>query len=160
MKPSLFISATLSLSLFCICHANMIPDLCSKSLYKTFCINTLRQSRCSQLKCMGQFIFSRAITATTDVKKTVPKQGDKKDAYVDCVTLIDNATSDLKKGSDELNAYGASKTVGNDINTAASAAMTDLETCLDGYKRAENLKTAITNAKNFLDVLLVISNNM
>ncbi|GFP97298.1 pectinesterase inhibitor [Phtheirospermum japonicum] len=158
---SFFLLATLSLSLVCICQADLISDVCSKTINPSLCTQTLKSNPSApkaDLRGLGQIIIPIAKAATQNVI-TISKSigGPIADTCIetstDAIDNLDECVGYLKK-SDKASI--------SDLQTKASAASTDVGTCDDEFGDSEpaKLKAASQKAQDLISVLLAIANKL
>ncbi|KAL3634078.1 hypothetical protein CASFOL_021132 [Castilleja foliolosa] len=159
------LAATISLSLLAICKAGNNPVLsvnkiCSTSTNKTLCTAMLQRCNCiSSIDDIGTFVSGKATSKIKEmVDKLVPKN------FVTCKETMGNAIDNLNMCHDY---FQKKKTIDfNSLKTKADSILTDVTTCEDEYARYIKQKKQKTlyhqsfaEAKNIIDVLLVILNN-
>ncbi|KAI3465247.1 hypothetical protein Pfo_021910 [Paulownia fortunei] len=163
---SFFLFASLSLAfLLCVCQADLIADVCSKSVNPSLCTQVLTsdpRSRGADLRGLGQIIIEKAKAATQDtinVAKSVSGGGNEQKSST-CVETCGDAIDNLNQSSSLLKASGGRSI--SDLQTKGSAALTDVSTCDDEFGESEpaKLKDASRRAQDLIDVLLVIANSL
>ncbi|KAL3624461.1 hypothetical protein CASFOL_031129 [Castilleja foliolosa] len=158
---SLFIFATFSLSLLYISQADLISDVCSKTLNPSLCIQTLRSdpaARGADLRGLGQIIIPKAKAATQNVI-TIAKSIGGPIART-CVETSTSAIDNLNECIGYLKK--SDKTSINDLQTKAGAAETDVGTCDDEFEDREpaKLKAASQKAQGLIGVLVAIASKL
>ncbi|KAL3624458.1 hypothetical protein CASFOL_031126 [Castilleja foliolosa] len=133
---SIFILATLSLSLFFIGQADPKPDL----------------------PALGQTLAKNAITAAQDVIKIAKSIGG--EIADTCVETSNDAIDNLNECIGYLKKLDKSSI--DDLKTKASAALTNVGTCDDEFGSGEpaNLKAANKKAQDFISALLSLAGQL
>ncbi|XP_073126457.1 pectinesterase inhibitor-like [Henckelia pumila] len=156
--------AILSLALLCInCNADLIDDVCSKSMNPSLCTKSLRsdpRSPGSDLRGLGQITIDHAQAATQvtiGVAKSLRAGGTKAKADT-CVECCTDAIDLLKECSTLLR--DTRRGAIEDLKTKGSAALTDISTCDDefGSEEPPKLEKASHTTQDLMDILLVIAN--
>ncbi|KAL5565980.1 hypothetical protein UlMin_029145 [Ulmus minor] len=124
---------------------DLIPVACSTALDKSFCESSLRsqpESKGADLNGLSiislKLAEANANKVTSQVSKLQQKETDKfvKAALTDC---LENYQTALEEIQDSITAF-KSKRYG-DVNTWVTAAMTDAESCQDGFKNGQSPMT-------------------
>lgn len=167
--PIILILCTIVLMLWCRCEADLIANVCSKSINPSLCTQALEsdpRSRGADLRGLGQIIVEKSAAATNDTMGAVKSVSGANDTgAVDvCMETCTDALDDLSDCSQLLKAGGSASKA--DLQTKASAAITNVQTCDDEFQEEEGgaeppqVKEASNRAKDLIDVFLVIANSL
>ncbi|GER30043.1 plant invertase/pectin methylesterase inhibitor [Striga asiatica] len=150
----ILILATLSLFLLSTCHADLISDVCSASIYSAFCYRTLRSDPAARaakdLITLGTVVAGKGKVASHDVyviSKSIGGPGADTcvEVSVDAIDFLDEVLGYLRMPGSGTK---------DDLLTKGSAALSDLYTCEEDFGRREPGKLKAANAKaKSLDVL-------
>ncbi|XP_062085430.1 pectinesterase inhibitor-like [Humulus lupulus] len=146
-------------------QGDLISDACSKALYKDLCEKTLRADPSSSGATVDG-LAKIALKAASSSAKTIQGQittllRTAKDKAViaalnDCTENYDGANEQL---GDSLKAMVAKHY--SDVNTWVTAAMTDGDSCEDGFKSGTSpLTQANTNFGHLCSNVLAITNQL
>ena len=144
---------------------DLITQTCSKTLYKDLCEKTLRADPGSN-GANVEGLAKIALKAADSSAKTIEKQitnllkttSDKsvKEALEDCSENYDAASEQL---GDSLEALDAKHYA--DVNVWVTAAMTDADSCEDGFQSGSSpLTKANTNLSHLCSNVLAITNQL
>ncbi|KAI3465248.1 hypothetical protein Pfo_021911 [Paulownia fortunei] len=165
MSSFFFLLASLSLAFLCNSQADLIGDVCSKSINPSLCNRSLRsdpRSRGADLRGLGQISIDNAKAATQTTLKVANSlaSGPDREKAKTCVETCGDAIDNLNQCRGLLN--GRSRRSISDLQTKGSAALTDISTCDDEFGGSEpaKLKQASRRAQDLVDVLLVIANRL
>ncbi|KAL3623904.1 hypothetical protein CASFOL_032720 [Castilleja foliolosa] len=159
---SLFILATLSLSLLCdICEADKISDLCILTPNPSLCSQTLRsdpraRAGGADLRVFGEIILEKSKIATQNVTTIAKSIGG--EIANTCVETSVDAIDKLTKCVDYLKKPGS--TSARDLYRIGSLARDDVASCdhLLGSREPAELKATSQKAQDLIDVLVIIAN--
>ncbi|CAA0843361.1 Plant invertase/pectin methylesterase inhibitor superfamily protein [Striga hermonthica] len=164
---SLFtILGTLSLSLLCICRADLISDVCSATIIPDFCTETLRSDQAARAapdaKSLGLIVIRIAKSAIRDLIAVTKKIGGPR---VECVEMDDSAIEDLDEILDYLTIPDSTMIVTkDDFLDHVSGVNIDMETCEDDFRGGEpapaDLKAATDRAERTVMILYGIGNKL
>ncbi|XAR49828.1 Pectinesterase [Bertholletia excelsa] len=133
-------------------HA-IIRSSCSITSYPELCFSAIASVPEMSNKVSSQkdvIMMSLNLTTTTvehnyfkvkkilDTRKTLTKR--EKTALHDCLEMIDETLDELKTAEEDLNAYPRKKSLtqhADDLKTLISSAITNQETCLDGFSHED-----------------------
>ncbi|OIW17544.1 hypothetical protein TanjilG_22656 [Lupinus angustifolius] len=144
-------------------HA-IIKSACSSTLYPELCFSTITSEPSSVTNKVSThkdvILLSLNISTGTvernyfTIKKLINQKGRSKREKValhDCLETIDESLDELKKAIDELKDYPTSKKSlfqhADDLKTLLSSAITNQETCLDGFSHDEACKRTRKNVE-------------
>ncbi|KAL2539063.1 Pectinesterase/pectinesterase inhibitor 3 [Abeliophyllum distichum] len=129
-------------------HA-ILKSSCSSTLYPDLCYSTIANSLAESTKVKSQkdvIELALNITLTSvqhnyfSIKKLIARRKDlterEKTALNDCLETIDETLDELHEAVKDLEEYPNKKSLkehADDLKTLLSAAMTNQETCLDGF---------------------------
>ncbi|GFP91086.1 pectinesterase inhibitor [Phtheirospermum japonicum] len=156
---SLFILATLSLSLLCICQADKIFDLCSLTPNPSLCSQTIRsdpRSYGADLRSWGKIIIEKSKIATRNVITIAKLAGG--EIANSCVETGGDAIDKLNECVGYLKKLGRASA--RELYSIGSLAFENVASCdhLLGSREPAELKAASQKAQDLIDVLLVIAN--
>ncbi|KAH1130367.1 hypothetical protein J1N35_001745 [Gossypium stocksii] len=141
----------------CVSTISVLPDLASKSLPELISI-TLNQA-------MYEVRLSSA--NITDIEKKLKSYKTLEEAAInDCLELFDNTMAELKVVRSGLGPKGSSVSENyHDLQTFLSAAMTNQQTCLDGFARSSGnvrsiIKKGLHNISHHVSNSLVMLNKV
>ncbi|CAA0811319.1 Unknown protein [Striga hermonthica] len=146
-------------------RADLISDVCSKSVDPAFCTRTLRTDPAARaapdLRSLGRVVVVRAKSAARVVVYVSASVGGQIGGT--CVETSRDAIDNLNESSKALRRPG--RVAVGDLQTKASAALSDVATCDDEYEdsgRPEpaKLKAATAKAQGIISILLVIANQL
>lgn len=165
MASSLFLLASLSLAFLCTCQADLISEVCSKTLNRPLCIQVLTsdpRARVVDLKGLGVIVIEKAIAATEDGIKVVKSVSNPElqNIVETCVETSNDGIDNLNECSQLLKDFkGSSKSY---IQREGSAAMANVRTCDEefGYKEPVNVKVAYKRSEDLINIFLVIANSL
>lgn len=158
---SSFIIIFVSLAILGQCQGDLIGDICSKSNNGALCREALRSAPAgANARGLAAVAVAKAASATTDainVAKSVQNPGNK-EIINTCIENFDDAVDNLDQCKPLISFPGRSKI--SDLQTKASAALTDVDTCSDefGAKEPSNLKDASAKAYTLVQLVLIIVN--
>lgn len=163
-------------------HA-VVKSACSTTFYPDLCYSTIANAPQLSSKAISTpkdvITLSLNITKTAveknyfSVKRLSKRKGltnREKTALHDCLETIDDTLDEIKKAEDDLNEYPSYKKSlarhADDLKTLMSAAMTNQETCLDGFsydKADKKIREALIEGqlhveKMFSNALAMIKN--
>ncbi|ERM96002.1 pectinesterase [Amborella trichopoda] len=128
-------------------HA-VVKSACSSTLYPELCFSSLSAfpaaaEKASSQKDVIEAALNLSITAGEHAYFKLKKLYGRKDvleaehtALHDCLELVDETLDELRKTDEELELYPSKKSISDhasDLKTLLSGAMTNQETCLDGF---------------------------
>ncbi|TYG61441.1 hypothetical protein ES288_D07G148700v1 [Gossypium darwinii] len=141
----------------CVSTISVLPDLASKSLPELISA-TLNQT-------MHEVRLSSA--NITNIEKKLKSYNTLEEAAInDCLELFDNTMAELKVVSSGLGPKGSSVSENyHDLQTFLSAAMTNQQTCLDGFARSSGnvrsiIKKGLHNISHHVSNSLVMLNKV
>ncbi|XP_052183622.1 pectinesterase-like [Diospyros lotus] len=135
-------------------HA-IIKSSCSSTFYPDLCFSAIASLPEVSKKVRSKkdvIVASLNLTTTAvehnyfTVKKLLKRKGlseREKTALHDCLDMIDETLDELHKAEDDLNEYPNKKSLSqhaDDLKTLMSAAITNQESCLDGFSHDEDKK--------------------
>ncbi|CAL0308887.1 unnamed protein product [Lupinus luteus] len=144
-------------------HA-IIKSACSSTLYPELCFSTVTSEPSSVTNKVSShkdvILLSLNISTGTvernyfTIKKLLNQKGRTKREKValhDCLETIDESLYELKKAIDDLKEYPSSKRslaeYADDLKTLLSSAITNQETCLDGFSHDQACKRTRKNVE-------------
>ncbi|KAL4560163.1 hypothetical protein LXL04_032312 [Taraxacum kok-saghyz] len=135
-----------------ICQQTSDPSLCSNSFHSD------PRSVNASLTILGHISIKNAQKSAKSIKKlihSVSYSGN----YTECISLYEDAISNLKKCKKALKAHDY-----GELNTLVSGAMTDASMCDGsfgrGVKGPPQLKFASLKLQGLCNIILVISSNL
>ncbi|PON42638.1 Pectinesterase inhibitor domain containing protein [Parasponia andersonii] len=144
---------------------DLITQTCSKTLYKDLCEKTLRAdpgSKGAKVEGLAKIALkaaaSNAKTIQSQIASLLKTTSDKqvKEALEDCSDNYDGASEQL---SDSLGALEAKRYA--DVNVWVTAAMTDGDSCEEGFESGTSpLTQANTNFGHLTSNVLAITNQL
>jgi pectinesterase inhibitor-like protein len=158
-------------------YSNNVKEACSVTRYKNLCIHTLSQfsnsagrtpskwARAGVSVTIGEVKNVQAYL--TKLKRNGNLKGRNKVALSDCIETFSYALDDLHKSLGvlrKLNKHTFSTQMG-DLNTWISAALTDEDTCLDGFegksgKQIKLLQNKVHNVSYLTSNALALVNKL
>lgn len=161
------------------CEATLYPELCISSIATTLSSSSIKISvKDVIIASLNQTIANiqqnyRAIQKISSNPNSIPTNHEKL-ALQDCLQVMNDSLAELHKsslelmdGQDQFKNYSVFRRK-EDARTLISAAMTNQETCLDGFsrnKKAENFRTKLLEHKLMnvfhlcSNVLTMVNNN-
>ncbi|XP_059636155.1 pectinesterase-like [Cornus florida] len=149
-----------------------IKKACSNTLYPSLCFNTLSSLPLSNINSTTlhhilEFAINRTMNRVAKARHVVgfltlqELNSQEKNALKDCLEMLDQTLYELGQAIDELVMYSASmghhrhrhRSYGN-LKTLLSAAMTNENTCIDGFSDLETLKGQKGGHKQYLQNFL------
>nr|XP_043613583.1 pectinesterase inhibitor 10-like [Erigeron canadensis] len=152
-----------------------IRTSCGMTVYPTLCFNSL-SARAGEIqtspKLLAQIALSVTLDTTISTSSSMVKLAKmhgmtsrEVSAMKDCIELLSDSVYELKNSLEELNRPGSKdhKLVMSDIQTWVSSAMTDEDTCCEGFANDPKMKNVvrgkILNAANLTSNALAFINN-
>ncbi|KAF8413018.1 hypothetical protein HHK36_000992 [Tetracentron sinense] len=152
-----------------------IRTSCGATSYPRLCISTLSsyastiQTSPKQLAITALSVSLLHVRSTSDLLSKLSKSHGLKPKEVgamrDCVEEMSGSVDQLRKSLAELGHLGGSKFEHqmNDIQTWVSAALTDEDTCVDGFAMNGNIKTTVrghvVNVVHLTSIALALINS-
>lgn len=157
---SSFVLISLSLAIFfSSSQADLIGDVCSKSVNPTLCNSSLRsdpRSRGADLRGLSNIAVDQSISATSAAVKvaTSLESGPNKGKAKTCVDTFNSAVGVLNRVKSLLPGGGG----GRNLSTEVNAAFSDIGICEGAFGRdyPPQLKNAGYRAQGLVNVLAVI----
>ncbi|PON66306.1 Pectinesterase inhibitor domain containing protein [Trema orientale] len=149
-------------------HYQIAHSACQGTLYPKLCVSTVASFPDLASKSLPQIIFSTVSHTVNEVKVSSancsvfekrlrsfdPVQ---KRALDDCLELLDDTASELEAALSDLTSKKKASTHYHDLQTLLSGAMTNQDTCLDGFDFGEESNFA----RNYIqDRIVTISNHV
>ncbi|XP_076914203.1 pectinesterase inhibitor 10-like, partial [Bidens hawaiensis] len=156
-------------------YVEFIRTSCGSTTYPTLCFNSL-STRANAIQTSPKLLAQTALSITLDMTRTTsssmvtlsqahgmaPQQVA---AMKDCIELMSDSAYNLKQSLEEMTRPGSkdSGLVMNDIQTWVSSAMTDEDTCVEGFKDDPKMKSVvrgkIVNVAHLTSNALALINN-
>ncbi|KAE8010266.1 hypothetical protein FH972_006651 [Carpinus fangiana] len=144
----------------------LIASACDKTLYKQLCTKTLQKDpegrKATTSEALSKVALKHATSAATQIHDQVisllKRSSGNKQALKDCKENYEDALYQLGRSTTAL----ASKRY-NDVNTWVSAAMSDADSCDEGFNdvRAKNpLGSEGTTFSHLCSIVLAITNQL
>ncbi|XP_022715373.1 pectinesterase-like [Durio zibethinus] len=134
-------------------HHAIVKSACSSTLYPDLCFSEVASASAAATKKVTsqKDVIELSLNITTTavehnyfkIKKLLAKKGlteREKTALHDCLETIDETLDELHQAVEDLHEYPNKKSLtqhADDLKTLMSAAMTNQETCLDGFSHDE-----------------------
>ncbi|PON65856.1 Pectinesterase inhibitor domain containing protein [Parasponia andersonii] len=149
-------------------HYQIAHSACQGTLYPKLCVSTVASFPDLASKSLPQIIFSTVSQTVNEVKVSSancsvfekrlrsfdPVQ---KRALDDCLELLDDTASELEAALSDLTSEKTASTYYHDLQTLLSGAMTNQDTCLDGFDFGKESNFA----RNYIqDRIVTISNHV
>ncbi|KAI7733017.1 hypothetical protein M8C21_025391 [Ambrosia artemisiifolia] len=128
---------------------------CGVTTYPTLCFNSL-STRASAIQTSPNLLAQTALSVTLDTTRTTSSSMVKLSlvhgmaptevaAMKDCIELLNDSVYNLKQSLEEMNRAGDkdSELVMSDIQTWVSSALTDEDTCTEGFKDDQKMKGVV-----------------
>ncbi|KAL6996185.1 pectinesterase [Sarracenia purpurea var. burkii] len=123
------------------CSTTLYPDLCYSAIasvpgIRNKVLKSQKDVILTSLDLTIAVVKRNYLTVERSMKTRKSLTERQKTALHDCLETIDETLDDLRKAEDDLNAYAANKSssqIADHLKTLMSAAMTNQETCLDGF---------------------------
>lgn len=124
----------------------IIKTACSSTLYPSLCFSTLSSSPNTTLDRFLEASINRTIDLVSSSQYEITDffarrvlNLQEKSAFNDCVELLDQTQYELGQSMDEFRkSFGVSRPFYGDLKTLLSAAMTNENTCIDGFSELES----------------------
>ncbi|KAI3517581.1 hypothetical protein L1887_16796 [Cichorium endivia] len=136
-------------------NVEFIRTSCSLTTYPTLCFNSL-STRAATIQTSPKLLAQTALSVTLDTTRSTSSAMVKLSqvhgmaprevaAMKDCIELLSDSVYELKKSLEEMNRPGSkdSGLVINDIQTWLSSAMTDEDTCSEGFANDRKMKSVV-----------------
>ncbi|GLU14161.1 hypothetical protein SLE2022_307470 [Rubroshorea leprosula] len=131
-------------------HA-IIKASCSSTLYRDYCFSTITAAAPTKKLKSQKDVIEASLNITTNaveknyfqIEKLLSHKGltkREKGALHDCLETIDDTLDELREAREDLEKYPKLKSLtqhADDLKTLMSAAMTNQETCLDGFSHGD-----------------------
>ncbi|KAK7397499.1 hypothetical protein VNO78_18674 [Psophocarpus tetragonolobus] len=160
-------------------HAShsIIKSACSSTLYPELCFSTIASEKVSSHKNAIEKSLNITMGIVRQNYFTVERllKGEslrlrQKTALHDCLETIDESLDELGKALDDLRAYPTKKSLSqhaDDLNTLISSAITNQETCLDGFSHDQadkilrhHLEAGQVHVEHLCSNALAMTNNL
>ncbi|KAG0503815.1 hypothetical protein HPP92_003887 [Vanilla planifolia] len=163
-SPSSASPVSLSSSIKAVCSVTRYPDSCFTSLSTAASNSSSISNDPSSLFNLSLAVASRSVSQLSSFLSTfqIPSSDKRLQAAVrDCKELFDEAVDRFTESSSTLESGKIEDRIG-DLRTWLSAAVTDQETCLDGFESTtggfrEKLEAAMVNSSQFTSNCLAIA---
>ncbi|KAH6759286.1 hypothetical protein C2S51_019521 [Perilla frutescens var. frutescens] len=157
---------SLSLAIFHDSQADLLGDICSRSVNPTLCNSSLRsdpRSSGADLRTLAQIAIEKASAATATtikVANSLASSGTSQQKIAACVQNCNEAIGVLDQCREILTGGGGGSS-GN-LPTKATTALTDISICDSEFGREEppQLKEASSQAQALVNVFFVIANRL
>ncbi|KVI04552.1 pectinesterase inhibitor 10-like [Cynara cardunculus var. scolymus] len=126
-------------------NVEFIKSSCSFTTYPTLCVNSL-STRAGAIQTSPKLLAQTALSVTLDTTRSTSAAIVKLSqihgmaplevaAMKDCIELLGDSVYELEKSLEEMSRPGSksSRLVISDLQTWVSAAMTDEDTCIEGF---------------------------
>ncbi|KAK9063255.1 hypothetical protein SSX86_017125 [Deinandra increscens subsp. villosa] len=136
-------------------NVEFIKTSCGFTTYPTLCFNSL-SARAGAIQTSPKLLAQTALSVTLDTTRTTSssmvKLSEKHGmtplevaAMKDCVELLSDSVYELQKSLEEMVRPGAkdSRLVMSDIQTWVSSALTDENTCTEGFNGDSKMKSVV-----------------
>ncbi|KAL8217980.1 hypothetical protein R6Q57_021353, partial [Mikania cordata] len=168
-------SINLNITAFEKTNIEFIKKSCGLTTYPTLCFNSL-STRAAAIQTSPKLLAQTALSMTLDMTRTTSTSMVQLSkvhgmtplevvAMKDCMELLSDSAYELQKSLDEMTRPG-SKDLGlvmSDIQTWVSSAMTDEDTCIEGFKSDPKIKSVmrgkIVNVAHLTSNALALINN-
>ncbi|KAL2489144.1 PMEI domain-containing protein [Forsythia ovata] len=153
-SKSIFL-VTLALVLLCGCQADLVNDICSATSNPSICNQVLRSDPRFQmtqnLRDLGQIVIDKSLEGTKATLKVVNSFGKGPEAST-CVENCKDAIDSLNECKSLIKSFDRFDI--STLQTTASAALTDVDTCDDNYGDREppQLQQATQRAKALIEM--------
>ncbi|KAL2489170.1 PMEI domain-containing protein [Forsythia ovata] len=153
-SKSIFL-VTLALVLLCGCQADLVNDICSATSNPSICNQVLRSDPRFQmtqnLRDLGQIVIDKSLEGTKATLKVVNSFGKGPEAST-CVENCKDAIDSLNECKSLIKSFDRFDI--STLQTTASAALTDVDTCDDNYgdKEPPQLQQATQRAKALIEM--------
>lgn len=154
----------LSLTFLLICLSTVVSSHSQSTIHKTQRLIETHNITELVIATLNQTISEVNLTSSNflDLQKRLGLKLTLRDrcAFEDCLGLLDDTISDLKTAISELQ---SSSLGSHDVNMLLSDAMTNQDTCLDGFTTSDDENSnerAYTLAESLKESILNISNNL
>ncbi|KAI7731635.1 hypothetical protein M8C21_022077 [Ambrosia artemisiifolia] len=136
-------------------HVEFIRTSCNLTTYPTLCFNSLStQAHAIQTsqKLLAQTALSVTLNTTLTTSSSMVKMSKvhgmnprEVAAMEDCIELLSDSVDKLQKSLEEMSRPGSKDTglVMSDIQTWVSSALTDEDTCSEGFKDDPKMKSVV-----------------
>ncbi|KAJ0546727.1 putative pectinesterase [Helianthus annuus] len=151
----LFTSSITLISALEITNVEFIRTSCGLTTYPTLCFNSLL-TRAGAIQTSPKLLAQTALSVTLDTTRTTSSSMVKLSkvhgmaplevaAMKDCIELLSDSVYELQKSLDEMIRPGSKnpRLVMSDIQTWVSSAMTDEDTCTEGFKNDTKMKSVV-----------------
>ncbi|XWS12224.1 hypothetical protein CRYUN_Cryun37aG0071500 [Craigia yunnanensis] len=151
-------------------HHAIVKSACSSTLYPDLCFSAVATAPAATTKKVTSkkdvIELSLNITTTAvehnyfNIKKLLAKMGlteREKTALHDCLETIDETLEELHQAVEDLHEYPNKKSLtqhADDLKTLMSAAMTNQETCLDGFSHEDadkKIRKALIKGEKYVE---------
>ncbi|CAI9295752.1 unnamed protein product [Lactuca saligna] len=156
-------------------NTEFIRTSCSLTSYPTLCFNSL-STRSGAIQTSPKLLAQTALSITLDTTRTTSLAMIKLSqvhgmapqevaAMKDCIELLSDAVYELKKSLEEMSQPGSKdfRLVMSDIQTWVSSALTDEDTCSEGFVNDPKMKSVvrgkIVNVAHLTSNALALINN-
>ncbi|KAI3517577.1 hypothetical protein L1887_16792 [Cichorium endivia] len=136
-------------------NTEFIRTSCSLTTYPTLCFNSL-STQAGAIQTSPQLLAQTALSVTLDTTRTTSSAMVKLSkvngmtpreiaAMKDCVELMSDSVYELKRSLDEMSRPGSKdlRLVMSDVQTWVSAAMTNEDTCTEGFVNDPKMKSVV-----------------
>ncbi|KAD2805374.1 hypothetical protein E3N88_38751 [Mikania micrantha] len=152
----LFLASSINLiTAFEKTNVEFIRKSCSLTTYPTLCFNSL-STRAAAIQTSPKLLAQTSLSVTLDTTRTTSASMVQLSkvhgmnplevaAMKDCMELLSDSVYELQKSLDEMTRPGSkdSQLVMNDIQTWVSSALTDEDTCAEGFKSDSKVKSVV-----------------
>ncbi|XP_071687151.1 21 kDa protein-like [Rutidosis leptorrhynchoides] len=156
-------------------NVEFVRSSCNLTTYPTLCFNSL-STKANAIQSSPKLLVQTALSVTLDTTKSTSSSIVKLSkvhnttqmevsALKDCIEMLSNSADELKRSLDEMKHPGSEDhaLVMSDIQTWVSAAITDEDTCTDGFvddpKMINVVGGKIVNVAHLISNALALINN-
>ncbi|KAJ9174945.1 hypothetical protein P3X46_013538 [Hevea brasiliensis] len=142
-------------------HASdLITQTCDKTLYKDLCISTLGSTNVKDMQSLAELVLNITSSNGSETQKLIAEILNKSSnnnnfmkIYLrDCSEAYQNAVDQLNKSMAALKSKAF-----NDLNTWVTAAMSNAESCENGFKENPGTVSPFTNSNKKFSQLCSIT---
>ncbi|KAL5572279.1 hypothetical protein UlMin_021876 [Ulmus minor] len=150
-----FTASTTSRSLFrSIEEEDLVSDTCKKTLYFQVCSSSLKsdpRSQTSDLQGLASISLNLSVTNGAEILSYISSLKSDKSVsghLSDCADLYSDAVQNLEESVQSINDKSYDM-----VKSLVSAAMTDADTCEDGFKEIEGVDSPLTERNQYFNKL-------
>ncbi|KAM7255590.1 hypothetical protein ACFE04_008488 [Oxalis oulophora] len=157
MKLIYFLSFVLILVAFPnLCLSDLVSDTCGRTLYKDLCNSILKNQGATDLTSLGAIALKIANSNGQKVQNQISAlvktaSPEVKKVLSDCSENLNDAIGQVKDSTTAL-----SKKSYGDVLTWMSAALTDADTCVDGFTQKKITSPVVDTSKTFSQICSIV----